>query len=188
METLLLSKEDFAEYADLAESLDMDRLRPHILGAQRQRLRPVLTDRLANELLRLVEAERQAAGTASPAPLVFPWSTLRTKAVAVVACAAMARYMPFSQTTATSNSMVRKTSQYSEPADTRDLARQANIYDGDALSNEVALGKWLRANAGEFVGFYPQATCCGATTPGRTPSVVVQAITRLDERPLFPSR
>jgi hypothetical protein len=119
METLLLNKEDFKDHADLAESLEMDRLRPHILKSQQLRLRPILLDALTNELLRLVDLERNAPA-ANPAPLVFPWSTLRTKAVAVVACAAMARYMPFSQTTATSNSMVRKGSQYSEPVDPRD--------------------------------------------------------------------
>jgi len=189
METLLLNKEDFADYADLPESLDMDRLRPHILAAQRTRLRPVLTDRLADELLRLVEAERATVGTASPAPLFFPWSTLRAKAAAVVACAAMARYMPFALTTQTATGIRVKSSQYSEAADGRDLARMATIYDGDALTCEVALDKWLRANAAEFGSFYPQPTCCGAgTAPGRTPSVVVQAITRLDERPLFPTR
>jgi hypothetical protein len=185
MEPLLLSKADFADFADLAESLDMDRLRPHILAAQRTRLRPLLPDALTNELMRLVEAERNAL-PASPTPLVFPWNTLRTKAVAVVACAAMARYMPFSQTTATSNSMVRKTSQYSEPVDTRDMARQASIYDGDALTYEVALAKWLRANAAEFGSFYPQATCCGAAAPSRTPSVVVQGIRRPDNTLPFP--
>jgi hypothetical protein len=184
MEILLLNKADFKDYADQPESLEMDRLRPHILGAQRTRLRPLLLDALTNELLRLVEAERNAP-VDSPAPLVFPWSTLRTKAVAVVACAAMVRYNPFSQTTATSNSMVRKTSQYSEPVDTRDLARQANIYDGDALTYEVALAKWLRANSAEFGSFYPQPNCCGATAPGRTPSVVVQGIRRPDDKPSF---
>lgn len=97
----------------------------------------------------------------------------------------MARYMPFSQTTATSNSMVRKGSQYSEPVDPRDLARQATIYDGDALSYEVALGKWLRANAAEFGSFYPQANCCGAAAPSRTPSVVVQGISRPTDQPSF---
>jgi hypothetical protein len=119
--TLLLNKADFKGYADQPESLELSRLEAHILAAQRHRLRPVLTDVLTNELLRLVAAER-AASVDSPAPLVFPWSTLRTKSVAVVACAAMARYTPFSQTTATSNSMVRKTSQYSEPVDPRELA------------------------------------------------------------------
>jgi hypothetical protein len=183
--TLLLAKADFKDHVDLAESLDMDRLRTHILNAQRTRLRPILRDALTNELLRLVDAER-AAPAASPAPLVFPWSTLRTKAVAVVACAAMARYMPFSQTTATSNSMVRKRSEYSEPVDTRDLARQATIYDGDALSHEVELAKWLRANAVEFAGFYPQAnSCCGQAPASRTPSVVVQGIRRPDDRPNY---
>ncbi|MFD1874276.1 hypothetical protein [Hymenobacter bucti] len=184
MELLLLSKADFKDHADLAESLKMDRLRPHILAAQRTRLRPLLLDALTNELLRLVEAERNAP-LASPAPLVFPWSTLRTKAVAVVACATMAHYLPFSQTTATSNSMVRKTSQYSEAVDTRDLARQANIYDGDALTYEVALSKWLRANGAEFGSFYPQANCYDAPAAGRAPSVVVQGIRRPDDRPSF---
>jgi hypothetical protein len=186
METLLLSKADFADHADLPESLDMDRLRPHILAAQRTRLRPLLLDALTTELLRLVEVERNAPTTNSPAPLVFPWSTLRTKAVAVVACAAMARYTPFSQTTATSNSMVRKTSQYSEPVDPRELAKQANIYDGEALSYEVALAKWLKANVQEFGSFYPTASgCCGATPAGRTPSLVVQGIRRPDDGPGF---
>lgn len=184
METLLLNKADFKDHADLAESLEMDRLRPHILKAQNLRLRPILLDALTNELLRLVELERNAPA-ASPVPLVFPWSTLRTKAVAVVASGAMARYMPFSQTTATSNGMGRKTSQYSEPVDPRDLARQATIYDGDALSHEAALAKWLKANAAEFDGFYPQASCCGATQPSRTPSVVVQGIGRPTDRPGF---
>lgn len=184
METLLLSKPDFKDYADQAESLEMDRLRPHILKAQNLRLRPILLDALTNELLRLIELERNAP-VDSPAPLVFPWSTLHTKAVAVVACAAMARYSPFSQTTVTSNSMVRKTSQYSEPVDPRDLARQATIYDGDALSYEVALAKWLKANAAEFDGYYPQASCCGTIAPSRTPSVVVQGIGRPNDRPGF---
>lgn len=177
MEPLLLNKADFADYADQPESLEMARLRPHILSAQRTRLRPILLDALTTELLRLVEAERNAP-TGTPAPLVFPWSTLRTKAVAVVACAAMARYTPFSQTTATSNSMVRKTSQYSEPVDPRELTKQATIYDGDALSHEVALAKWLKANSAEFGSFYPQASCCGVSAPSRTPSVVVQGVGR----------
>jgi hypothetical protein len=181
MEILLLSKADYAEYADLPESLELDRMRPHILTAQRQRLRPLLTDRLADELLRLVAAER-AADEATPAPLVFPWSTLRTKAVAVVACASMARYMPFAQQTATAAGFRVKDSQYSQAADGRDLARQATIYDGDALTYEVALSKWLRANAQEFGSFYPQATaCCGTTPASRTPSVVVQGIRRPED-------
>ncbi|MDJ0367378.1 hypothetical protein QMK33_19695 [Hymenobacter sp. H14-R3] len=185
METLLLNKSDFADFADLAESLDIDRLRPHILAAQRQRLRPLLPDGLTNELLRLVAAER-AADLASPAPLAFPWSTLRTKAVAVVASAAMARYMPFAQQTAVSNGFAVKTSQYSQPADGRDLARQANIYDGEALSYEVSLTKWLRANGSEFGTFYPVASpCCGGPAAGRAPSVVVQGIRRPDEN--YPS-
>ena len=184
MEPLLLNKADFKDYADQPESLDMNRLRSHILGAQRNRLLPLLREALTAELLRLVELERIAPAD-TPAPLVFPWDQLRAKAVAVVACAAMARYMPFSQTTITSNSMVRKTSQYSEPIDPRDLARQANIYDGDALTYEVTLAKWLKANAAEFVGFYPQATCCGAAQPGRTSSVVVQGIGRPNDRPSF---
>jgi hypothetical protein len=183
--TLLLSKADFKGYADQPESLELSRLEAHILAAQRHRLRPVLTDVLTNELLRLVAAER-AASVDSPAPLVFPWSTLRTKSVAVVACAAMARYTPFSQTTATSNSMVRKTSQYSEPVDPRELAKQANIYDGEALSYEVDLAKWLKANGQEFGSFYPTASgCCGATPVGRTPSIVVQGIRRPDDGPGF---
>ncbi|MGI4872457.1 MAG: hypothetical protein ACRYFX_14920 [Janthinobacterium lividum] len=181
--TLLLNKADFADYADLPESLDMDRLRPHILAAQRQRLRPLLTEALTAELLRLVEAERAAAGTGTPAPLTGSWVELRTKAVAVVACAAMARYMPFSQQTAVSNGFVVKTGQYSQPADGRDLARQAAIYDGEALSYEAELGTWLLGNAAAFAGFYPQATaCCGAmAVGGRVPTVVVQAIGRPDE-------
>jgi hypothetical protein len=176
MEALLLNKTDFADFADLPESLDMDRLRPHILSATRQRLAPLLTAPLLKELLRLVEL-------ASPTPLVFPWSTLRTKAVAVVASAAMARYMPFAQQTAVSNGFVVKTSTHSQPADGRDLARQANIYDGEALSYEVALDKWLKANGAEFGSFYPPATSCGAAQASRTPSVVVQAIRRPDDRP-----
>jgi hypothetical protein len=186
METLLLNKADYKDYADQAESLEMDRLRPHILGAQRNRLRPVLTDKLFTELLRLVEVERAAADTATPAPLVDAWQELRKQSIAVVACASMARYSPFSQTTATSNSMVRKTSQYSEPIDPRDLARQATIYDGDALSYEASLRDWLKVNGALFGEFYPPATCCGATEVSRTPIMVVQAIRRPDD--VRPSR
>jgi len=181
METLLLSKADFADYADLAASLDMDRLRPHILATQRQRLRPLLTDALTAELLKRVEAERTTS-TDSLAPLPAAWQQLRTRAVAVVALGALARYLPFSQTTATSNSIVVKTSQYSQPADGRDLARQATIYDGEALSYEAELATWLKTNGKLFEGFYPQATtCCRAVEVGRTPSVVVQAIRRPDD-------
>ncbi|MGI4864623.1 MAG: hypothetical protein ACRYFZ_11935 [Janthinobacterium lividum] len=178
--TLLLAKADFKDYADLSESLEMERLRPHILAAQLNRLRPILTEPLLDELLRLNTL------ATNQAPLVAPWVGLRKQCVPVVANAAMARYTPFSQTTATSNSMVRKTSQYSEPVDSRDLARQATIYDGDALTHEVALTAWLKANAASFIGFYPQATTCGATQAGRTPSVVVQGIRRPDDRPSSP--
>jgi hypothetical protein len=180
MEILLLNKVDFKDHADLAESLEMDRLWSHILAAQNNRLRLILRDALTNELLRLVEAERNAP-TASPAPLVFPWSELRTKSVTVVACAAIARYTPFGNTTAVSNGFVTKTIRYRQPVDGRDLAWQASIYDGDALTYEVALAKWLKANAAEFDGFYPQTTGCGAAQPSRTPSVVVQAIRRPNE-------
>lgn len=186
METLLVSKADFAEYADLPESLDMDRLRPHILAVQRQRLRPLLTAPLLTELLLLVSDERAAAGTPTPDPLAGVWVVLREKAVAVVACAALARYTPFSQNTFTGSSLVKKTSQYSEAVDGRDLARLASVYDGDALSFEAELATWLRVNAGSFTGFYPAPACCGTTPAGRTPSVVVQAIRRPDEP--FPYR
>jgi hypothetical protein len=187
METdLLLVKADYKDYVDLAESLDMDRLRPHILAAQRTRLRPVLTGHLYTELLRLVVVERAAADTDSPTPLTGIWQELRNQSIAVVACASMVRYTPFSQTTATSNSMVRKTSQYSEPTDSRDLARQASIYDGDALSYEVSLRDWLKVNGALFGEFYPPATCCGTPEVTRTPSVVVQAIRRPED--VAPSR
>ena len=191
METLLTpTQADFASCADLPESLDMDRLRPHILAAQRTRLRPILTAALFDELLLLVGDEQAAADTLTPDPLTGAWATLRTKAVPVVACAAMARYMPFANATAVSNGFATKKSQYSEPTDGRDLARMASIYDGDALSFETELRTWLLANAGSFVGFYPQATaCCGAAPAGRTPSVVVQAIRRPDDGPTsYPSR
>lgn len=174
--TLLLVKDDFKDYADLPESLDMDRLRRHILAAQLNRLQPILTAPLLNELLRL-----NALATTS-APLVAPWSSLRKECVPVLANASMARYWPFSQTTVTSHSLVRKTSQHSEPTDSRDLARQALIYDGDALTHEVALKAWLKTNAASFVGFYPQSTDCGTTQPGRAPSPVVQAIYPAAER------
>jgi hypothetical protein len=185
METiLLLAKADFKGYADQAESLEMERLSPHIFAAQRHRLRPVLTDKLTDELLRLVEGERSSASTSTPARLTGPWQALRTRAVAVVACAAMARYTPFSQTTATSNSMVRKTSQYSEPVDPRELAKQANIYDGEALSYEAELRAWLLTNGQDFGEFYSVATaCCGPADAGRTPSVVVQSIRRPEDVP-----
>jgi hypothetical protein len=180
METLLLNRPDFGDYADLPESLDMDRLRPHILGAQRTRLRPLLLDALTNELLRLVEAERTAPQD-SPAPLVFPWDILRTKAVAVVACAAMARYMPFAQQTSTATGYRIKDSQYSQPADGRDLARQAAIYDGDALSYEASLTDWLKVNGALLGSFYSPPSCCGTTAASRTPSVVVQGIRRPED-------
>jgi len=168
--TTLLVKDDFKDYADLPESLDMDRLRRHILAAQLNRLQPILTEPLLNELLRL-----NALATAA-APLAAPWSELRKQCVPVAANASLARYWPFSQTTVTSHSTVRKTSQYSEPIDGRDLARQALIYDGDALTHEVALKVWLKVNASSFAGFYPQPADCGTAQPGRAPSPVVQAI------------
>ncbi len=177
---LLLTKADFKDYADLSESLDIDRLRPHILAAQLNRLRPILHEALLDELLRL-----NTLATAQ-APLVAPWSELRKQCVPVVANAAMARYTPFGNTTAVSHGFATKTSQYSQPVDGRDLARQANIYDGDALTHEVALTNWLKVNGSLFGNFYPQPTACGADQPGRTPSVVVQAIGRPTERPSSP--
>ncbi len=180
---LLLTKADFAAYADLPESLDMDRLQPHMLAAQLHRLQPVLTEPLLQELLRRVSTERAAASTETPAPLNEPWQGLRKKSVPLVACASLARYMPFSQTTVTSHSLVQKTSQYSQPVDGRELARMASIYDGEALSHEVTLRAWLHVNGHLFSGFYPQATACGRVETSSTPSVVVQAIRRPDDEP-----
>lgn len=188
MQTLLVTKADFAAHADLPESLDMARLTPHILAAQRTRLQPLLKRPLLDELLLLVADERAAAGTATPDPLTGAWATLRELAGPVVCCAALARYMPFALTTQTATGIRVKSSQYSEAADGRDLARMASIYDGDALSFEAELQQWLTANASSFAGFYPRPSGCGAGQPGRTPAVVVQAITRPDERPLFPTR
>jgi hypothetical protein len=178
METLLVTKADFATYADLPESLDLDRLTPHILAVQLTRLRPLLTEPLHTELLRQVSVATVAA------PLPAQWASLLAQVVPVVCRASLARYMPFSQNTFTSHSLVQKTSQYSQPVEGRDLARMASIYDGDALTHEVALTAWLKANAASFVGFYPQATdCCGEGQPTRIPSVVVQGIRRPDDRP-----
>jgi hypothetical protein len=180
MEPLLLVKDDYAAYADMPESLDMDRLRPHILAAQLHRLRPVLTDLLADELLRLVTVERQAPSDA-PAPLVGAWLQLKAKAVPLVACASLARYMPFAQTTITSHSLVKKTTQYSETVEGRDLARMASIYDGEAISHEATLRTWLHANGKLFIDFYPQASCCGQAEAASIPMVVVQAIRRPED-------
>jgi hypothetical protein len=175
--TLLVTKADFANYADLPESLELDRLRPHILAVQGTRLRPLLTTPLLDELLR----QQQLATFESP--MGVAWATLLKQVVPVVCCAALARYMPFAQNTAVSNGFVVKKSQYSEASDGRDLARMASIYDGDALTHEVHLTTWLKANATLFAGFYPQATCCGAGQVSSTPSVVVQAIRRPDDVP-----
>ncbi len=172
----LLVKADFKDYADLPESLDMARLRPHILAAQLGRLRPILTELLFNELLRL----NDLAQAPTPTPLVAPWDSLRKECVPVVAYGSMARYMPFSQNTAVSHGYVVKLNDKSQPVDGRELARMAAIYDGDALTHEVALGNWLKANGHLFATFYPAATACGAAQPGRSPVVVVQGIGRSD--------
>lgn len=169
METLLLlTKSDFAAHADLPESLDMKRLTPHILAVQRSRLRPLLTEKLYAELVRLHQA----------GALTEPYLTLLSKCVPVLATASLARYMPFAQSTFTSNGIRVKSGQHSEATDGRDLARMASIYDGEALSYEVELKTWLLANASGFGDFYPRNTCGCGTTPGRTPSVVVQPIRR----------
>jgi len=177
MQTLLVTKADFATYADLPESLDLDRLKPHILAVQLTRLRPLLTEPLSTELL------RQVAVATVLAPLPAVWAGLLEQVVPVVCCAALARYMPFAQNTFTSHGLRIKDGQYSQPVEGRDLARMASIYDGDALTHEVALTAWLTAHAARFAGFYPPATCCGAGQPTRTPSVVVQPIGRPQERP-----
>ncbi|UOR06236.1 hypothetical protein MUN82_03870 [Hymenobacter aerilatus] len=166
---LLLAKEDYAAYADMPESLEMKRLTPHILAVQRARLRPLLTEKLYAELARLYKANE----------LTEPYLTLLSKCVPVLATASLARYMPFAQSTITSNGIRMKNSQHSEATDGRDLARMASVYDGEALSYEVELKTWLLANAKSFGDFYPHNTCgCGTSTPGRTPSVVVQPIRR----------
>jgi len=169
---LLLAKEDYAGYAgyaDMPESLEMKRLTPHILAVQRSRLRPLLTEKLYAELARLHKAGE----------LTEPYLTLLQKVVPVLATASLARYMPFAPHTLTSNGIRIKNSQYSEGSDSRDIARMASIYDGEALSYEVELTAWLLANAKSFGDFYPHNTCgCGTHTPSRTPSVVVQPIRR----------
>lgn len=179
METLLVTKADFADYVDLPESLDMARLRPHILAVQRTRIDRLLTGPLYDELV------RQLGVATAEAPLPPAWAALLKMVVPVVCCAAMARYMPFAQNTAVSNGFAVKQSQHSQPSDGRDLARMATIYDGDALSFEVALSKWLQvaANVVPYADFYPATTCCGAAPAGRTPTVVVQAIRRPDDVP-----
>lgn len=177
MQTLLVTKDDFASYADLPSSLELARLTPHILAVQRTRLPNLLTDALLAELLRQVSVATQAA------PLGSNWATLLEQVVPVVCCAALARYTPFAQSTFTAGSLVRKTSTHSEPVESQELARMAKVYDGDALTFEVQCSKWLVANASQFVGFYPQGNCCGAGQPARTPSVVVQAIRRPGQGP-----
>lgn len=178
--TPLLVKADFKDYADLPESLDMDRLRPHILAAQLNRLRPILTEPLYNELMRL-----NGLATAQ-FPLVAPWDDLRKQCVPVVANAALARYMPFSQNTAVSHGFAVKLNDKSQPVDGRELARMASIYDGDALTHEVSLMNWLKINGKSYTNFYTVATGCGVAEAIRTPSVVVQAISRTNDS--FPYR
>ena len=94
--------------------------------------------------------------------------------------ASLAQFWPFSQTTLTSNGLRQKNGQYSEPVDPRTLASQVAVFDGRALGYEVELRAWLLAHAASFVGFYPDASHCGTQSePGRTATVVVQAIRRL---------
>jgi hypothetical protein len=168
LEPLLISNEDCLPYVDFPENIRQARMDSHIRRAQR-RLKPLLGAALYAELLR-----RKAAGE-----LPEPWLALYSQAVPALAYASLAQYWPFSQTTVTANSIVRKTSQYSEPISDRTLATQASIFDGEALSYEVELRTWLIAHASSFTGFYPDQSHCNTTpTPARTATVVVQAIGR----------
>jgi hypothetical protein len=192
METLLFSKADFkSPYPELPESLDEDRIEPAMLRAQR-RLRPLLGAPLYAELVRLVAAEQAAeilrsqAQSANPtatadelpalAPLPAPWAELRAQLLPALLNATMVHYLPFSQTTVTSHSFVRKAAKESEPVDSRTLAQQVSIYDGEALSYEADLQVWLRTNASRFAGFYALAGPCHVAPLTHTPSVVVQLI------------
>jgi len=194
METLLFSKEDFkAPYPALPPSLDAERIESAMLRAQR-RLKPILGLLLYTELVLRVEAEqaaidaRKKALAATPslpaadlpllAPLVGSWQKLRDMILPGLIYASLAQYLPFSQTTPTSHGWVRKTDKSSEPIDSRTLAQQASIYDGEALSYEAELRTWLiTVGAVDFLGFYPPASHCGTGPESpRTPTVVVQAI------------
>jgi hypothetical protein len=188
METLLFSKADFkSPYPELPESLDEDRIEPAMLRAQR-RLRPLLGAPLYAELVRLVEVEQAAAslraqadaagadGLPDLAPLPTHWAELRAQLLPALLNATMVHYLPFSQTTVTSHSFVRKSAKESEPVDSRTLAQQVSIYDGEALSYEADLQVWLRANATHFAPFYVLAGPCNAAPLTHTPSVVVQMI------------
>ena len=172
-QTLLFSKADFEPYADLPASLASERLEPHMLRAQR-RLRPVLGEALYAELQRRVKGHAQE-------PVTDAWLELWRRCKPALVHAALAQYLPFSQTTATSHSYERKlnTQGVSEPIDARTLASQAALYDSEALSYEVELRDWLGTNAASFAGFVPQPAHCGPDPgPGRTATVVVQAIRR----------
>ncbi|MCA8830278.1 DUF6712 family protein [Hymenobacter pini] len=166
LEPLLLSAADCLPYADLPATFREARIDAHIRRAQR-RLKPILGPELYAELLRLTQA----------GPLPQVWAELRARLVPALANATLAAYWPFSQTSVTGASVVRKTSQYSEPIDARTLATQAAVFDGEALSHEIELRSWLIANAADYQPFYPTADhCAGGATASRTPTTVVQRI------------
>ncbi|TGE29741.1 DUF6712 family protein [Hymenobacter metallicola] len=168
MEHLLFSLEDFKPYQELPENMRLDRMAPHMYEAQR-RLKTVLTGPLLAELARRHKATE----------LTEDYLELHSKALPVLVHAALAYFWPFSQTTLTAVGLRQKNSQYSDPVDPRTLASQAAIFDGRALSYEVELRAWLIVHAASFVGFYPDASHCGAQpVPSRMPTVVVQAIRR----------
>ncbi|WP_152981658.1 hypothetical protein, partial [Hymenobacter sp. AT01-02] len=179
METLLFSREDFEPYIELPQ-IDPGRLEPHMLRAQR-RLRPVFGDALYEELKRRTEldAVEPEEGAEPIQWLTGDWVELKARAIPALVHAAAAQYWPFSQTTVVRNGIVRKKSEHSEPVDASTLAKQASIYDGEALSYEAELRSWLIAHAASFTAFYPDPSHCGChpTGPaGRPPTVVVQPL------------
>ena len=162
-DALLITKADFASHIELPESLDFERLAPHVRAVQERRVKAALGADLYAELVR-----RLAATPPETSPA---WESLHNAVRPMLACAALARYLSFAQVTPTSHSLVVKAANSSTPADPRSVAAMGKVLLDDALGYETD----LRCLLGATPAFAPWlgTTCGSAPRPAGSSTVTV---------------
>lgn len=173
----LLTVAEFSSKAggwfEVPDTLPSARLLPHVVEAQRQRLKPVLGAALLAQLGLVVATARASAAAemaaqtpanSSPVPfadyLAQPWALLWAAVKPLVGYAAWARYLPFAQTTVTSHSMVVKTADNSTPASSSTVNAQVVVLLDTARTYQAELEEVLWLAGPDLAPWLPPADAC----------------------------
>jgi len=142
MITLLISPEDFNDYADICTNVDPDRITPYVNIAQRKHLQPVLSKKLFDDFVAKYASSIVVSGTAlSPS-----YAGLRKAIIPFLVYASYAEYLPYSNNVATPFGNVIKKSDYSEPTPADQLALMARNALNNAIVFKSDLIDYLDAN------------------------------------------